>query len=180
MSEIRISNIPVISESAGVTTLTADNLTGNLTGNSTGNLTGTVTNLSKSFTTLDTSASRGPTSNADNTALPLFGCRAFVRFNSVNTTTVGGEEHCTIASSGNISKVVRTSTGDYKIHFAVQMPDTNYAAVASTSYGNTVTESVIQFAQNEFTETTCRLVTGYSYTSPGKANQFQISVVIFR
>ena len=140
--------------------------------------------LNNSITALDTTASNGATSNADNTALPLFGCRAFVRFNSVNTTTVSvngvNEEHCTIASSGNISKVVRTGTGDYKIHFAVQMPDTNYAAVASTSYGNTVTESVIQFAQNEFTETTCRLVTGYSHSSPGKANQFQISVVIFR
>ena len=36
MSEIRISNIPVIAESAGVTTLTANNLTGNLTDNSGG------------------------------------------------------------------------------------------------------------------------------------------------
>tara|TARA_A100001015_G_scaffold1789_1_gene2386 strand:+ start:766 stop:1266 length:501 start_codon:yes stop_codon:yes gene_type:complete len=165
---------------------------GNLVLNSQTVLTQTGTNtpeianpvLNKSLTSLDTSASNGATSNADNTALPLFGCRAFVRFDSVYTATVSvngvNEEHCTIASSGNISKVVRTGTGDYKIHFAVQMPDTNYAAVASTSYGNTVTESVIQFAQNEFTETTCRLVTGYSHTSPGKANQFQISVVIFR
>ena len=87
--------------------------------------------LAKSFTTLDTSASRGATSNADNTALPMFGCRAFVNFNGTSTTsvTVNGvaEDHCAIRASGNVSKVVKKGTGDFEVHFVTAMPDENYA-----------------------------------------------------
>ena len=95
--------------------------------------------LAKSFTALDTTASNGATSNADNTALPLFGCRAFVNFNGENRTnvTVNGatEAHCAIRSSGNVSKVVRNTQGIYTIHFVTPMPDTNYIVLGS-SIGN--------------------------------------------
>ncbi len=91
--------------------------------------------LAKSFTTLDTSASNGATSNADNTALPMFGCRAFVNFNGTSYISVGGENHCAIRSSGNVSKVVRNTTGTYTIHFITPMPDTNYVVLGS-SIGN--------------------------------------------
>ena len=87
--------------------------------------------LAKSFTELDTSASNGATSNLDNTALPLFGCRAFVNFNgSTDEQTVGNEVHCQIRSSGNISKVVKTATGKYQIFFSSQMPDGNYCVTS--------------------------------------------------
>ena len=52
--------------------------------------------LNKSLTELDTSASQGATTNVDNTALPLFGCRAFVNFNGTSYTSVSGENHCAI------------------------------------------------------------------------------------
>ena len=101
------------------------------------NLTGTVTNLSSSLTALDTSASNGATSNLDNTALPLFGCRAFVNFNgSTDIQTVGGEEHCQIRSSGNISKVVRIADpGKYEIFFSTPMPDDNYCVTVGAQNG---------------------------------------------
>ena len=83
--------------------------------------------LAKSFTELDTAASNGATSNADNTALPLFGCRAFVNFNGTSYISVGGENHCAIRSSGNVSKVVRTGQGTYTITFTIAMPDANYS-----------------------------------------------------
>ena len=89
--------------------------------------------LAKSFTTLDTSASNGATSNADNTALPMFGCRAFVNFNGTSYISVGGENHCAIRSSGNVSKVVRNTTGTYTIHFITPMPDTNYVVLGSST-----------------------------------------------
>ena len=89
--------------------------------------------LTNSITALDTTASRGATSNADNTVLPLFGCRAFVNFDGTNTSnvTVNGatEAHCAIRSSGNVSKVVRTAQGNYKVYFVIPMPDNNYCAV---------------------------------------------------
>ena len=83
--------------------------------------------LNNSVTALDTTASNGPTSNADNTALPLFGCRAFVNFNGTSYTDVSGVNHCAIRSSGNVSKVVRTGQGAYTITFTIAMPDANYA-----------------------------------------------------
>ena len=92
-----------------------------------------TTVLTNSLTALDTSSSRGPASNADNTALPLFGCRAFVNFNGTSyaNVTVNGvtEAHCVIRSSGNVSKVVRTAQGNYKVYFVIPMPDNNYCAV---------------------------------------------------
>ena len=95
-----------------------------------------TTVLTNSLTALDTSASRGPASNADNTALPLFGCRAFVNFDgtSYQNVTVNGatEAHCVIRSSGNVSKVVRNATATYTITFTIAMPDANYAIVGST------------------------------------------------
>ena len=89
--------------------------------------------LNNSVTALDTTASNGPTSNADNTALPIFGCRAFVNFDGTSTSnvTVNGatEAHCAIRSSGNVSKVVKKGTGDYEVHFVTVMPDTNYIKI---------------------------------------------------
>ena len=174
MSEIRISNIPVISESAGVTTLTANNLTGNLTG--------TVTSLSDSFTTLDTTASNGPTTNADNTALPLFGCRAFVNFNGTSTTsvTVNGvaEDHCAIRASGNVSKVVRTGNGDFTIHFTDQMPDANYiVSGVSGNAGATSAGRHITF-NDTLSAASCKIrVTYYNDTL---ANDAQTTLAFFR
>ncbi len=112
---------------------------GNLVFNSQTVLTQTGTNtpeianpvLNKSLTTLDTTASNGATSNADNTALPLFGCRAFVNFDGTTFADIGGVNHCTIRASGNVSKVTRISAGMYTIHFATAMPDANYAATVS-------------------------------------------------
>ena len=86
-----------------------------------------TTVLTNSLTALDTTASNGATANADNTALPLFGCRAFVNFNGTSYISVGGENHCAIRSSGNVSKVVRTGQGTYTITFTIAMPDANYA-----------------------------------------------------
>ena len=87
-----------------------------------------TTVLTNSITALDTTASNGATANADNTALPLFGCRAFVNFNGTSYIDVGGVNHCAIRASGNVSKVVRTGTGTYTITFTIAMPDANYAA----------------------------------------------------
>ena len=111
-----------------------------------------TTVLNNSVTALDTTASQGPASNADNTALPLFGCRAFVNFNGTSTTsvTVNGvaENHCAIRASGNVSKVVRKTTGDYEVHFVTAMPDANYCktfgGMQKAGVGNNGTIGVYQ------------------------------------
>lgn len=60
---------------------------------------------------------------------PIYGCRAWVNFNGTTGTTVDGEFRCTIRGSGNVTKAVRTGTGDYTVTFTTAMPDENYAAV---------------------------------------------------
>jgi len=79
------------------------------------------------YSELDTDASRGVTTNADNSELPAFACRAFCTFDGTDVTTVNGESHCRILGSGNISKVVRYGTGLYTIHFKTPMPDDAYS-----------------------------------------------------
>ena len=93
---------------------------------------GSGANIKAAFSSVDTSASRGPSGTdagaTTNTSLPIFGCRAFVNFDGSDVATVSSESHCKIRASGNISKVVRTGTGEFTIHFATAMPDTNYVA----------------------------------------------------
>ena len=127
--------------------------------------------LAKSFTELDTAASNGATSNADNTALPLFGCRAFVNFDGTDVTSIGGQDHCAIKSSGNVSKVVRRSTGDFEIYFENAMPDAFYSANATggsntNSNGNrSVLATVAIHQQTSFLIFTV-LSANYAYYNP--------------
>ena len=146
-----------------------------------------TTVLTNSLTALDTTASRGPASNADNSALPLFGCRAFVNFNGTSylNVTVNGvtEAHCVIRSSGNVSKVVRNTTGTYTIHFVTPMPDTNYVVLGS-SIGNTTNYfSAPHGQQNNVIGTTsvkvvCPAVMGS--TTDGIQDIDTVQIVIFR
>ncbi|MEK9694112.1 MAG: hypothetical protein VW270_00030 [Candidatus Poseidoniales archaeon] len=90
-----------------------------------------------SYTELDTDTSQGPTSLADNSELPSYACRAFCTFNGDNVTTVNGESHCQILTSGNISKVTRHGTGRYTIHFKTPMPDNKYSPSVTGTGGGT-------------------------------------------
>ena len=90
-------------------------------------------NIKDAFSTLDSSATNGPTSGTavtKSTTLPLFGCRAWVNFDG---TSVDGSNNCTIRASGNVSSVVRNSTGIYTITFATAMPDANYCVMATST-----------------------------------------------
>jgi hypothetical protein len=62
---------------------------------------------------------------------PIYGCRAWVNFDGTSVTNVGGEDRCAIRASGNVSKVVRTGTGYYRVHFTTAMPDANYSVCGS-------------------------------------------------
>ena len=74
------------------------------------------------------------TSMAKNTTLPVFACRAFCVFDGTN---VDGSNNCQLYASGNILKVVRESTGHYKVYFQNNMPDAHYCVVATGTGGNT-------------------------------------------
>ena len=150
--------------------------------------------LNDSLTALDTTTSNGATSNADNTALPLFGCRAFVNFDGTSVQTIGTEEHCAIRSSGNVSKVVKKGTGDFEIHFETAMPDKNYVIAGSISNTNNNwaserngfnrgTHGIHQAGATEPTANMVRIESrdGARAESDGSEGNFnQVCVVIFR
>lgn len=115
---------------------------------------------------------------------PIYGCRAWVNFDGTAGTTVDGEFRCTIRASGNVSKVVRNSTGNYTLHFTTAMPDTNYAAVM---YNNAATGSTAISFQNGLLggmgdkTTTTMGVTSYTDTpSSGYRNSSMFDVIVFR
>lgn len=62
-----------------------------------------------------------------------YSCRAWVNFNG----TTGA-----IRGSGNVSSVIRNSTGNYTANFTDAMPDTNYVTNVSANRANTATESM--------------------------------------
>ena len=106
---------------------------GNLTGNVTGNVAGTssaVADGAVSAAKLD-SAGQG----AGNP--PVYGCRAWVRFDatldSFGTVSTANTNRRIIAS-GNVSSVLRTTAGQYTVTFATAMPSSDYSAVVSTRH----------------------------------------------
>ena len=114
--------------------------------------------------------------NADN-APPIFACRAWVNFDGTDGSTIDGEFRCDIRGSGNVSKVVRVSTGRYAVTFTTALPDANYAAVASSSNLDSVAA--------ESTATSNRLSTGftiYTQSSSGatNTNRADISATVVR
>jgi hypothetical protein len=66
---------------------------------------------------------------------PIYGCRAFVNFDGATFVNVGGEDRCTLRAAGNVSKVVRTATGNYVVHFTTAMADANYSIAVSRLEG---------------------------------------------
>jgi len=100
-----------------------------------------------------------------------YGCRAWVNFNGLGTVA--------IRASGNVSSITDNGTGDYTVNFTTAMPDANYAANCSTVYYSLTRESVTFFNGTPST-TAIRLVTGYTYTSPGAIDNAYLYVAIFR
>lgn len=99
-------------------------------------------NIKTSFSSLDNSASQGPTTDLTNTTLPIFACRAWVNFDGTDYTTVGSENHCTIRASGNVSKVVRSSRSNYVIYFTTPIIDDNYCWNGSAGFSASIAQQV--------------------------------------
>jgi len=118
--------------------------------------------------------------NADNSP-PIYACRAWVNFDGTAVTNVGGEDRCTIRSSGNVSKVVRNSTGNYTVHFTTAMPDANYAAVMfNNAYSGTAATSFSNAYHGGMGDKTTTTMGVTSYAAAGYVNSSMFDVVVFR
>jgi hypothetical protein len=102
---------------------------------------------------------------------PGYMARAWVNFNGTGTVA--------IRASGNVTSITDNGTGDYTVNFTTALADANYAANCSTVYTSTTRESVTFFVGTPST-TAIRLVTGYTYTSPGAIDTAYLYVAIFR
>ena len=104
--------------------------------------------------------------------------KAWVNFNGTGTVT--------ISSSFNVSSITDNNTGDYTINFTNAMPDTTFAAVASS--GNSFSNppgTVIYTALAEYsasrTTSSVRIIHGYVFgTSYNAYDVPLIAVAVFR
>jgi hypothetical protein len=125
-------------------TLTTSGITGNLTGNVTGDVTGNADTSTK-FSTTTGSA-------------PAYACRAWVNFDGTRDTTGAVSTANTnrlILASGNVTSVLRGSSGSYTITFTTAMSDSNYSVQVCANL-NTTNPSVVSY---EFqTTSSCKAI----------------------
>lgn len=155
-------------------------------------MSGTLKIGSKTLVTHDTSSNKLAFHSDANDTGQL--CRAWVNFDGAITgTTVGSEEHFTIANNGiraahNVDYIIDRGTGDFEIHFENAMPDVNYAAFVSCgiqsggSYANLIslnstTSSTNSYYQAPSTSSIRFVVQNYQFNSINPAHCY---VAIFR
>ena len=98
------------------------------------------------------------------------GAKAWVNFNGTGTVA--------IRASYNVSSITDNGTGDYTVNFSTAMADANYAYSLSLTYSTTSREAVMQV--QTVSAASIRVLTGYSYTSPGAGDVGSVAVAIFR
>jgi hypothetical protein len=123
---------------------------GNLTGNVTGNA---------DTSTASTTATKLSTTTGD---APTYACRAWVNFDGTAGSTVSGEFRCTIRGSGNVTKVVRTATGRYEVHFTTALPSANYAVCGLMRVGGSTDANAYNDLWLQTTQTTTVAAIGVS------------------
>jgi precorrin-4 methylase len=103
--------------------------------------------------------------------------KAWVNFNGTTGTTVAGEFRCTIRSAHNVSKVVRSTTGDYSVYFNAAFADANYCAIMSSGLPYQVVPHAETYGASAF-----RFKNNYIVNNNGNTLQDSVnfSVVIFR
>jgi len=145
-------------------------------------LTGKTVTLptSTTATIADASVTAPKLSGAQTGAAPVFAARAWVNFNATTGDTIGGEFRCTIRASGNVSKVVRTATGRFTIHFTVALPSSSYCTLGSIQVGGTTDAN----AYNDFfvlsqSTASANIGTSGGWNVNGAANSPVVCVAFF-
>jgi hypothetical protein len=102
----------------------ADTITIGASGDTT-NIVGTLQNNGSAISIASLSTASG--------SAPSYSARAWVNFNGTGTPA--------IRASGNVSSITDVSTGRYKVNFATNMPDADYAvAIASQQANNNISQ----------------------------------------
>jgi hypothetical protein len=111
-----------------------------------------------------------------------YGCRAWVNFSGVGSTTIKG--------SGNVSSVTYVSTGKYTINFTNALTDANYALTLGTcglvtSGGGKILVENSSGSGGTIgrTASAVTVLGAYSFSNPGSGvddNSYSNSVAVFR
>ncbi len=111
------------------------------TGNWGINITGNAGTATTATTVSDGAITAAKMSGAQSGSAPVFGARAWVRFDGTGTTGTNQ----TISASGNVASVYKNGTGDYTVNFTTAMADANYCAVCSGGGGDSAGEEFVAF-----------------------------------
>lgn len=95
--------------------------------------------------------------------------KAWVNVDGTGTVNIRGDY--------NVGSVTDNGTGDYTINFSTAMSNTNYCVNLSSVYGSFTRESVRHVYS--YSTTQVRVVTGYSYASPGASDADSVFISIF-
>ena len=102
-----------------------------------------------SSTPADGSITPAKLNGAQSGSAPIYGVRAWVSFDGTKNSSGANDASNTnrfIRGSGNVSSVLKTSTGKYTVTFATAMEDANYSVTASVRQDGDANESA--FASN--------------------------------
>jgi len=105
-------------------------------------------------------------SGAQTGPAPIYGCRAWVRFNGQQDTggvTSAANTDRLIIASGNVDSVLRTGAGQFTVTFTTPMPTEDYAAVVSTNHSGNGYYAV-NAETNIISSSAVQIVTGYNST----------------
>jgi hypothetical protein len=132
----------------------------------------------------DANVTAAKLSGAQTGTAPIYGCRAWVNFdgtrNEADTGASTNGANVKIRASGNVTSVLKNSTGNYTVTFTTAMVDANYCVVGSASNtypGSASYNTFIPNITSVNTTTTARISTGYNATAEECA---LIAVAIFR
>jgi hypothetical protein len=104
---------------------------------------------------------------------PIYGCRAWCRFNG---TTVGTNAP---TAGGNVSTVTRNGAGDYTINFTTAMPDANYAVTGMGSFAANTGKIVIYQTGTAPTASLVRVMNDIASNGSGQDCSI-VTIAIFR
>lgn len=129
----------------------------------------------------DASVTSAKLSGAQTGNAPIYGVRAWVRFNG-NRNAAGTLDSSNttrqILGSGNITSVTKNATGDYSVSIAANMPSVNYVAIGQRAYeaGNS---SSITIQANPLTPQTASTFRLYALSSSGTATDSSDIQILF-
>jgi hypothetical protein len=149
-------------------------------------VTGDVTISNAGVTAIGSAKVTAPMlTGAQTGSAPIYGCRAWVNFdgtrNEADTGASTNGANVKVFASGNVTSVLKNSTGNYTVTFTTAMPDANYATVGSVDqashasvpeFGTTKTSSAFSVVT-----TTVTAISGDNRTLADSNN---VSVAIFR